>query len=361
MRITTFLLALPLLGSAATGQAAALHADDVDARVAGLVDELMQADGAVGLSVAVGVGDEVVVSRGFGLAEVEHGIPADARTCFRIGSITKQFTAAAICRLSERGELHYDDDMKEYVPSFPTQGHTVTIRHLLTHTSGIPSYTAIGPEWQRTVPLELTHEELLGFVAGKPFDFAPGQSYSYNNTGYYLLGVVVEEVADEGYAEYMARELFEPLGLERTRYGSNRDVIENRAQGYQLVDGELANDDPIGMSQPGAAGALLSTAGDLVRWNIALVTGGVVDPATYEEMTLPYMFDDATETSYGFGLSVAPVEGRPCVSHGGGINGFNSMLAHYPEAGLTVAVISNSEAFSAGMVERRIALLLLEE
>lgn len=198
-------------------------------------------------------------------------------------------------------------------------------------------------------------------VANLPFEFEPGTAFNYNNTGYYLLGVVIENVTGESYADYVRTQFFEPLKLTRTRYGSNRDLIPNRAQGYQFLDGEIANDDLIGMSQPYAAGSLLSTARDLVAWDIALRGGKVVDPATYEEMVTPFMLENANEVEYGFGLFIGERNGSSCIYHGGGINGFNSILTHYPEAGLTLSVISNSESFSAGEVESRILTGLLSE
>ena len=240
----------------------------------------------MGLSVAVGTQGELVFARGYGLAEVEHGAEVDTETCFRIGSITKQFTAVGVCKLAEDGELFYDDDFTQYVPSFPTQGRTVTIRHLLTHTS---ASRATRPR-ERSGSAPSARADARGAARrrrGPALRLRTRARYNYSNTGYYLLGMVIENVAEESYADHMQRVFFEPLGLERTRYGSNRDLIENRAQGYQVIDGALANDDLIGMSQPGAAGALLSTASDLVRWKLALVSGEIVDPATYVEMTLP--------------------------------------------------------------------------
>jgi len=364
--LATLLLLAPVSAQKAESRlSAAIHAPISDEKaelwdvIDGAVRESLEIGRPVGLSVAVAVNDEIVFAEGYGLAELEHEVPATADTPFRIGSITKQITAAAVCRLSEKGEIEIDADMNEYVPDFPTQGKVVTVRHLLTHTSGIPSYTGLGPEWSRTKPLELTHAELLGLVAGKPFEFEPGTAYNYNNTGYYLLGVLIENVSGDGYGDHLKATIFEPLGMTRTRYDSNQDLIPGRAQGYELVSGEIVNDEPLGLSQPGAAGALVSTARDLVAWDIALRGGKVVEQETYEEMTLPFMLEDASETGYGFGLGLAERNGQACVSHGGGINGFNSYLAHYPELGLTIAVISNCSGFNAASTEGAIQAALM--
>ncbi len=303
-------------------------------------------EGAVGLSIAVSFDDHVVFDEAFGLAEVEHGVKSDRDTSFRIGSITKQFTAALVMKQVEAGKISLDAPIGEYY-DFPTGEHTVTVRHLLTHTSGIQSYTNLGPEWFKTIPLELTHQQLLDMVDDKPFEFPPGTAYNYNNTGYYLLGVILEEVTGKTYPELIKEEIAEPLGLDRTRYGSNRDIIKNRAQGYSKFNSKLANDGLIGMSQPGAAGALLSTAGDLVRWQEALAGGKVVSPASYALMTTPYETSDGESTGYGFGLGIGDADGLVAVRHGGGINGFNSMLTHFPATDVTIAVISNSETYAA--------------
>ncbi len=340
--------------------AATRDQEELRERIEGLIARTLEQPGAVGLSVAVAIGDELVLAGGYGIAEAEHGVPVDVDTLFRIGSVTKQFTAAAVMRLVEQEELTLEDLLNDHLPDFPTQGHEVSILHLLTHTSGIKSYTSLGERWLKTVPLELTHEELLTLLRGESFDFAPGERFLYNNTGYYLLGMIIEEVTGKSYADHLRAGLLSPLGLTRTRYGSNMELIENRAQGYRMIDGELANDALIGMSQPGAAGAILSTAQELVQWQLALVGGEVVSPQSYELMTTPYVLNDGKETKYGFGLGLGAHAGQRAVRHGGGINGFNSMLAYYPEAQLSVAVISNSEACSAGSLAHAIAKALLE-
>lgn len=321
--------------------------------VRGLVDEAL-AGNAVGLSVALAYDGDIVLEEGYGSIELEHDVVADAESMFRIGSITKQFTAALVMKRVEDGDIGLDDEIGKYV-DFPTQGKKVTVRHLLTHTSGIKSYTGLGPTWLKTVPLEMTHEELLDLVDDLPFDFDPGIEYRYNNSGYYLLGVILEKVSGRSFEQLLAEEIAAPLELTRTRYGSNGDIIRNRAQGYTLRDGEIANDDLIGMSQPGAAGAMLSTAGDLLRWQRALRAGQVVSAESYQQMTTPHVLDDGESVPYGFGLAVDESDGLRRVQHGGGINGFNSMLAYFPDTGVGVAVISNSEGFRAGTLARDIA------
>lgn len=311
------------------------------AKVDDLVLQRLSEPNAVGFSVGIAQQGKVLLAKGYGHADLESGASADPDTMFRIGSVTKQFTAALIVQAATAGKLTLDATLDSFVPDFPLQGKKVTIRQLLNHSSGIPNYTDIGKEWEKVQPLELSHAELLALVAGKPFDFEPGTDWRYDNTGYYLLGMVLEKVHGKPYATSID-ELCAQLGLSRTRYDSSRELIRNRAQGYGVENGKTVNDEPLGMSQPGAAGALLSTGGDLVRWSMALAGGKVVDAASYTMMTTPLQVA-GKDTHYGFGLMVGEVEGQRAVMHGGGIHGFNSMLLHLPAHDLHVAVISNGE------------------
>jgi CubicO group peptidase (beta-lactamase class C family) len=241
------------------------------------------------------------------------------------------------------------------------QGHEVTIRHLLTHTSGIKSYTGMA-EWRPKMKLDLEDEELLDIFSAEPFDFDPGERFLYNNSGFYLLGVIIGRAGDEPYAEYLDTHLFGPLGLPGSSYCDERRIIRGRAEGYQFVGGELLNDEYLSMNQPGAAGALCSTVVDLLSWTSALRAGGaggVVSAASYQQMTTPGTLNDGSATSYGFGLGMGSLVGQPSVSHGGGINGFSTMLAHYPDADLDVVVLSNTPGGHVGRVAETIAKFAL--
>ena len=357
-RLATRLLLLCAFAAPLTAQTPRALTPDLASRIDAVVKPHLKKPGAVGLSVGVAHGGEVI-AKGYGLADAEFDVAADSETCFRIGSITKQFTAALVLEQIEQGKLALADPLGKHVPDFPTAGKTVTVSQLLDHTSGIKSYTDLGPEWEKKQPLELSHDELLGLVAGKPFDFEPGTEWRYNNTGYYLLGVLLEKITGRSYAALIAAEIATPLGLGRTRYDSNRELIKNRAQGYEFDEGKLGNDAPLGMSQPGAAGALLSTGGDLVRWSQALVAGKVVSKESYARMVQTTVLPNGRDTHYGFGLMRDEFGGKTRINHGGGINGFNSYLFWLPEPGLHVAVISNSERLNARRVAEDIAYEVL--
>jgi len=357
---TSACLALAPAFQAAPAKAAAPANDPtVERQVDAIAAEFLARPGAAGLSIGVARRGKLLLAKGYGLADAEFDVPANADTLFRIGSVTKQFTSAAIMLLVEQHKLSLDDTLEKLLPEFPTPGHTVTLRQLLNHTSGIPSYTDIGETWVAKWPIELSDDELLALVEGLPFDFAPGQDWHYNNTGYYLLGMILARQGGTSYGEHVAKVLFGPLQLERTRYDSNQALIKNRAQGYAFNDGQLANDVYLGMSQPGGAGGLVSTGGELVRWEMALTSGKVVTPESFALMSTPTILPNGRDTSYGFGLGVNELEGRKRIQHGGGIFGFNSILFWLPDEDFHVAVISNGEEISSEEVADAIACKVL--
>lgn len=326
--------------------------------ISDVVQAEIDAGRAAGIAVGVSRDGELVYSRGFGKADIENDVEVATDTVFRIGSITKQFTAAAILKLAEEGKLSLDDSLSTYVPDFPTPGHTVTITQLLNHTSGIKSYTGQPQFWELSRN-DLTHEQLLELVRDQPFDFEPGEKWSYNNTGYYLLGMVIENVSGLGYADYLQTTFFEPLGLRSTTYCDEQKLIPRRAEGYERDGDTLVNDTPLSMSPPFAAGALCSTVEDLLAWQRALATGKVVSEDSYRAMITPLPLNDGTPQRYGFGLATGQLESHASVSHGGGINGFVSMLAAYPDDDLAVAVLVNTGGPLADLLADEVARLSL--
>jgi CubicO group peptidase (beta-lactamase class C family) len=356
---SAFLVLTPAFQAAPAKPATPANDPTVERKVDAIAAEFLARPGGVGLSIGVARKGQLLLAKGYGLADAEFDVPANGETLFRIGSVTKQFTAAAILLLVEEGKLSLDDTLANLLPEFPTSGHTVTLRQLLNHTSGIPSYTEITDTWVAKWPLELSDAELLALVEGKPLDFEPGQDWKYSNTGYYLLGMILAKSGDTTYGEHVEHALFEPLHLERTRYDSNQDLIKNRAQGYTLEEGQLVNDTYLGMSQPGGAGGLLSTGGELVRWQMALTSGKVVRPESFVLMSTATVLPSGKDTGYGFGLVIDEFEGRRRIEHEGGIFGFNSTLLWLPEEDFHVAVISNGEPLPSDKVADAIAYAVL--
>jgi D-alanyl-D-alanine carboxypeptidase len=313
-----------------------------------------------GVSVAVVKNGKTVLAKGYGFADLENDVPATSETVYRIGSITKQFTAAAIMRLMEQGKLSLDDTLQKFLPAYNTQGNRVTVRHLLSHTSGIRSYTGMGPRWARTVRLDLVPDSLVAIFAGEPFDFKPGEQWRYNNSGYFLLGTIIEKLSGKTYGQYLQDEFFTPLGLKGTVYCDQAPIIKRRAQGYEIKPppgpgAQLVNAAPLSMTQPYAAGSLCSTVTDLVTWTQALSSGKVVSPASYLMMSTPGTLNDGKPHTYGFGLGIGALRGHRQVSHNGGINGFVSELHHYVNDSLITVVLTNTGAPTAVQLERLVA------
>jgi D-alanyl-D-alanine carboxypeptidase len=294
------------------------------------------------VSVAVLRGSDTLVMKGYGEASVEAHRPATASTVYRIGSITKQFTSAAIMRLIERGKLSLDDPMSKYLPDVPLHGHTVTIRQLLNHTSGIHSYTS-EPEWQKTWTKDLTPRQIVAFVDKDTFDFAPGTGWRYNNTGYVLLGMIIEKITGEPYASYLQHDLFTPLGLRQTSYCPSRPTDPAFADGYSSAGGTVKPAEFLSMTHPFSAGALCSTVRDLVIWQRALVGGRVVNAKSYALMTTADTLNNGKRLNYGFGLVPGMLGTHKSVGHGGGVNGFTTSSIFFPDDTVNVVVFSNSD------------------
>jgi CubicO group peptidase (beta-lactamase class C family) len=318
------------------------------------------AQGAPGLVVAVARDGRTVFARGYGQADLEHRAPVTTDTVFRLASITKQFTAAAVLRLVERGRLGLDDPLAEHLPGFPG-GDRITLRHLLHQTSGVPDYSE-DPAGSAGKAAAMTPEAKLAWIsrlAATPA-FEPGAKWAYSNSNYVLLGLVVERAAGRPLAQVFADELFRPAGLTRTAFDEPGDLVPNRARGYRKTEaGGFVNADAIHWTMPGAAGGLRSTAGDLVRWSDALFGGRVLRPESLALMTGPGRLADGRTTRWGmpdawrigmdadYALGVFFVTATPRgprVWHGGDIDGFSTWLGHYPERRVTIALLQNSES-----------------
>jgi CubicO group peptidase (beta-lactamase class C family) len=302
-------------------------------------------DGGPGCAVAVRHRGQLVHSQGYGLANLEWNIPIDADTVFRIGSITKQFTAAAILRLVEAGRLAIDDPIERHLPDYPVGARRITIRHLLNHTSGIRSYTGLPQFWTDFSQRDLPMAQMIDVFKDLPPDFEPGERYLYNNSGYLLLGAIVERLSNQDYGAHLADTLFTPLGLTSTRFLHDRPVTARRAAGYERRGREIVNATPLAMTWPHAAGALGSSVNDLLRWDEALRGGQVLSQASYAAMTATNRLNDGETVRYGFGLAIQDYRGRRVIGHGGGINGFLTWLGHVPDEDLTIVVLANLTPF----------------
>lgn len=309
-------------------------------------------------AVAVVKDGQIVVARGYGFANLENQVPATAETVYRLGSITKQFTAMAIMLLVEDGKLSVDDELTKFLPDYPTGGRQITIRHLLNHTSGIKDFTRT-KDFEKFARLDHTHDEMRALFQIEPLDFEPGTKWGYSNGGYYLLGMIIEKASGQKYEEFLEQRIFEPLNMSATRYGHPQQLIPHRAAGYKYFFGQLTNDDGISMDPPFAAGALVSNIIDMIKWHQALEAGALVSSKSYEEMYRPTKIANGTSRPYGYGWRVARLAGHNTIGHGGGINGFSTMISRYPDDHLAVIVLSNTAGANPGAVADRIARLIL--
>jgi len=298
--------------------------------------------------------------KGYGMADVENQVPVTPQTVFRIGSVTKQFTSATVMQFVEAEKVSLDDDMSKYIPKYPTRGRKILVRHLLNHTSGIPSYTDVGPVFGTVMRSDLSHDSLVAIIAPDSLMFEPGSHFYYNNTGYFMLGMLIEQVSGKPYGAYLEEKLFAPNGLKSTIYCDTRRIIPHRAQGYDRAPTGLLNASFLSMDLPYAAGSLCSTVSDLVAWTDKLAGGKIVSPASYKQMTTPIPLTSKRPMNYGFGLSADTLaNGHRVIAHGGGINGFISSLMHVPQDSLIIAVLANTSPAPSDAVAASLARAVL--
>jgi CubicO group peptidase (beta-lactamase class C family) len=302
-------------------------------------------------SVLVARGNEVLLDKGYGSANLEWNIPNSSTAKFRLGSLTKQFTAASILLLEERGKLKTSDPVKTLMPDAPAAWDKITIYNLLTHTSGIPNFTGF-PDYASQEPFPTTPEKLVARFRDKPLDFQPGEKWSYSNSGYILLGYLLEKASGESYEKFLQENIFRPLGMKDSGVDSNSAIILRRASGYTPGKDGPQNAGFINMTVPFSAGALYSTTGDLLRWEQGLFGGKLLSAASLTKMTTPFKND------YACGLLVRTVNGHKVIDHGGGIEGFNTSLAYYPDDKVTVVVLANLNGDAPAAIGTRLGAIM---
>jgi D-alanyl-D-alanine carboxypeptidase len=299
--------------------------------------------GQPGAAVLVEKDGKAVLRKGYGMANLELGVPVTPESVFEIGSITKQFTAAAILLLQERGQLRVEDPITKYLTDYPTHGQTITIENLLTHTSGIPSYTGI-PEWYPHIREDIKPADLIAFFKDKPLEFNPGEQWSYDNSGFFLLGMIVEKASGKTYEQFVEEEIFAKLGMAHSRYGHSEEIIPLRASGYSKDDAGYRNADFISMTQPYAAGALMSTVDDLAIWSRALQGETLLRKASLDRMLTAAHLKSGAGTQYGYGIGVLDFQGTRVIQHGGDVNGYTANVTWVPSEHLFVAILSNNDS-----------------
>jgi CubicO group peptidase (beta-lactamase class C family) len=294
---------------------------------------------------------KVLLSKGYGMANLEDETPNTPQTKFRLGSLTKQFTAAAILLLQERGKLNVQDAICKYVENCPAAWQAITVHHLLTHTSGIPNITSF-PEFSKVKFFPSTPLESIAMFKDKALEFAPGEKFNYSNSGYILLGYIVERASGKSYADFVRENIFQPLGMKNTDLDTNSGIIKKRAAGYTRGPNGIVNAEYINMTIPYSAGAMYSTVEDLYLWDRALYTEKLVSKKSLEAMTTPF------KDGYAYGLSIGEQYGLKTIIHGGGIEGFSTFLTRFTDGDGTVIVLSNIDSANSGLVAKRLGGML---
>ena len=320
------------------------------------VKKLMAAHQIPGLVLQVAQHGQTVKTAAYGQANLEWNIPATPDTVFEIGSITKQFTAACILMLMQDGKLALDDPISRYLTNTPTGWSDITIRHLLTHTSGITNYTGLdGFELSR----HLTQAQFIAKIGDQPTLFAPGARFSYCNTGYNLLGFIVENVSGQSYWDFLTARILQPLGMTATVKREPSRILAQRAAGYDFVAGRRVNRD-VNYTDLFSAGEIASTVGDVMKWNAGLASGKFLGDSSKAQWWTSGKLNDGTPIGYGFGWFLNPLAGHRCQAHGGATSGFSAANQRFPDDGLELVILTNSgEEGVATMVAQAVAKIHL--
>lgn len=297
-----------------------------------------------GAAVLVAQNGDILYEKGFGYADLAHDAPVTPNTKFRICSITKQFIAAAILKLQEEGKLSVNDSLSMYISDYP-RGNEVTIHHLLTHTSGIHNFTN-KPDFMQTATVEISTDDMIDYFKNDEFDFNPGEKFLYNNSGYFLLGYIIEKVTGQSYGDYLKKSIFDPLGMNDSGVHDSHTILKHEATGYSYIDGNFQKAVNWDMSRAGGAGSLYSTTGDLYRWNEAVFNGKVINENSLAAAFTPATLNDGSKAQigsagYGYGWGIGELRGLQEISHSGGINGFATYLLRFPKHNMSIAVLAN--------------------
>ena len=344
MRLQT-LFAVPLIAAAAWA-----HADPIDDFIAAE----MKRSQTPGLSLAVVRDGKIVREQGYGMANIEHQVSTRPDTVFQAGSIGKQFTAALVTLLAEDGKLGLDDPVSRHLANTPPAWKDITVRHLLTHTSGLAD-----PGDKVDLRKDYTDEEMIAIVAALPLDFQPGEDWAYSNVGYQLLGYLCTKAGGKFYGDQLRERIFTPLGMS-SRVISERDIVPHRAAGYELVDGQLKNQEWVSPTlNTTADGSLYMTVRDLALWDLALYGDKPLNARIRQASWTPVALKNGSTQPYGFGWSLEPVNGHRRVWHNGSWQGFRSVINRFVDDRLTVIVLANSASAPVEKIGNQVARMML--
>lgn len=309
-----------------------------------------------GATVLVSRNGQIIYKKAYGMANLELNTPMHVDNVFWVASIGKQFTAVAILQLMEQGKLNLQDEITKFIPDYPTQGNKITIEHLLTHTSGIHNFSGMA-DHEKKLALDCTPNEVIDFFKNLPMRFAPGTKWEYSNSGYFLLGYVIEKITGKPYSEYLEENFFKPLGMTNSLYANDTRIIKNRVGTYSVGENGFENSKSRNITHVYAAGAIQSTVEDFFKWHQAVHTYKLVKKETLDKAFTRYKLTDGTETDYGYGWRLGNVYASPSIWHGGLITGFGTMEIYLPKEDVFVAVFSNCDCIYPKDIASRLAAL----
>jgi CubicO group peptidase (beta-lactamase class C family) len=323
--------------------------NEISGKVDSYVTSEMRAEKIPGLALAIVRDGKIVKAQGYGLANVELDVPVKPETIFQTGSLGKQFTATAVIMLVEDGKIHLDDPIGKYLPGSPSTWNGITVGNLLAHTSGIPDYESDSLTKKGAAFINLrndyTEDDLFTKFSGLPLDFPPGSKWSYSNSGYVLLGILIHKVTGQFYGDVLQERIFRPLGMVSTRIISESDIIPNRAAGYRLVNGEIKNQEWVSPTlNTTADGALYTNVLDMAKWDAALYTEKLLKKGSLDQMWSPVRLNDGKTAPYGFGWGVTQVNRHRLIEHGGAWQGFTTQVSRYVDEKFTVVVLTNLDS-----------------
>jgi CubicO group peptidase (beta-lactamase class C family) len=354
---------LGFCGTSTLLRSAQISDDSASQKVDAYITAEMHSEKIPGLELAVMRDGKIIKAQGYGLSNVELNVAVKPETIFQTGSVGKQFTATAVMMLVEGGKVSLDDKISKSFPESPAAWKDITVRQLLTHTSGIPDY---GSPTDKMIDLrkDYTEDEMVRrFAAGK-LDFPPGSKWSYSNSGYVILGVLIHRVSGKFYGDFLEEHVFHPLHMDSTHIISEADIVPNRAAGYRLVNGELKNQEWVAPKlNTTADGALYTNVLDMAKWDAALTQQTLLKKSSYEEMYTPVRLSDGKTFNYGFGWAIGNANGHAVVGHSGSWQGFHMDFTRYPDDKLSVVVFTNldSEHSDPTKIVHEIAAIYIPE
>ena len=295
-----------------------------------------------GATVLISRKGEVIYKKAFGMANLELKVPMQLDNVFWIASIGKQFTAVSILQLIEKGKLNLQDEITRFIPDYPTRGNKITIEHLLTHTSGIHNYSGM-EDPEKIFANDCTTNEVIDFFKNLPMRFAPGTKWEYSNSGYFLLGYIIEKITGKPYSEYLNENIFKPLGMANSHFANNKGITKNRVGAYSFGDNGYENSRFLNITHIYSAGAIQSTVEDFYKWHQAVHSYKLVNKETLDKAFTRYRLTDGKYTDYGYGWKLGYVYESPSIWHGGAIEGYGAMEIYLPKEDVFVVVFTNCD------------------